>query len=116
MRSILLPTLGAVLSLGASGAFASVICDTKHGPGINSTDASIPSARLLAEVTKHCIKGVCATGGNEGLITEHCGPVMLTITHLGAPLSDVRDCIGQFGSIIDQCITTKGVHGGISQT
>ncbi|KAJ4290632.1 hypothetical protein N0V90_010850 [Kalmusia sp. IMI 367209] len=41
---------------------------------------------------------------------------MLTITHLSSPLPNVGTCVGQLRSIIDQCLTTGGNHGGISQT
>ncbi|KAF2786046.1 hypothetical protein K505DRAFT_368564 [Melanomma pulvis-pyrius CBS 109.77] len=116
MRPNLLPALRAVLSLGALGAFASVTCDPKHDLGNNSTDTYIPSAGVLAEVANNCIEDVCATRGSAGSVTKDCRPDLLTITYLGAPLSDVRDFIKGFRNIVDQCITTEGVYGGILQT
>ncbi|KAJ4286475.1 hypothetical protein N0V90_013175 [Kalmusia sp. IMI 367209] len=110
MRSILLPTLGAVLSLRVLGA--PVTCDTKHDP------ATVSSAGLLAQVTEDCIANFCATGGNQGTVTGQCGPVVLTITPLSSDVlrSDIGDCVGQFQNIIDQCLTTDGVLGGTSET
>jgi hypothetical protein len=115
MRSALLSRLGAVLGLGASGAFASVICDPKLDPGINSTHALIPSTEALAEVTTHCIENICTTKGTDITSTEHCGLLVITITQLGAPHLDVSNCVGQLRSIVDQCITTENAPGGISQ-
>jgi hypothetical protein len=116
MRLSLLPSLGAVLSLRALGAVASITCDPKHDLGNNSTDTYIPSAGVLAEVANNCIENVCTTRESVGSVAKDCGPVLLTITHLGAPLSDVGDCIKGFRNIVDQCIATEGVHGGILQT
>jgi hypothetical protein len=116
MRPNLLPALGVVLSLRTIGAFASITCDPKHNPRNNSTDMYIPSAAFLAEVANNCITEVCTAGGSAGSITKDCGPILLTISSLGAPLSNQRDCIKEFRNIVDQCITTEGAYGGILQT
>jgi hypothetical protein len=116
MRLSLLPSLGAVLSLRALGAVASITCDPKHDLGNNSTDTYILSAGVLAEVANNCIENVCTTRESVGLVAKDCGLVLLTITYLGALLSDVGDCIKGFCNIVDQCIATEGVHGGILQT
>jgi len=108
MRYHLFPALGAALTLGASGAFASIICDSKR------SDVSMPN-EVLSEVTKQCIRNACTSRAKEGMTVGHCGPLAVTITHLG-PLSSVEDCIAQFRSIVEQCITIKDVHGGTSQT
>jgi hypothetical protein len=115
MRSAFLLPLRAVLSLGPSGAFASVTCDPKPGLSVNGTHALVPSTDALAEVTTHCIENVCATAGTDITSTEDCGLLVITITQLGNPHLDVGDCVSQLHSIFDQCITTEGVSGGTSQ-
>ena len=79
----LLPALGAVVSLGISTAFASVSCNTKHDPGNNGADTYDLGVEALAEIANNSIEGFCATGGRVGVVVEHCGPVMLTLTQPG---------------------------------
>jgi hypothetical protein len=110
MRSILIPALGAIFSLGALGApIANVICDTKSDPRSNSTISTLHG--LLD--SSHSIEDLCASGGSAGSVTKRHGPIKLTITHLGAPLSTIKDCINGFNNIIDKCSTSEGVHGGV---
>jgi hypothetical protein len=116
MKSVLLSALGAILSLRASEALAKVICDPKHNPEINGINTYIPSVGALSEVTGHCIDDICASSNDADSITKKCGPISLTITHLSAPLFDVKDCINGFNSIVDHCIPSKGIHGGIFET
>ncbi|KAJ4297667.1 hypothetical protein N0V90_005561 [Kalmusia sp. IMI 367209] len=116
MRSVFHPTLGAALSLGASGALANIICEPRYDPGANSTGVSIPSVGTLVEAAQHCIEDVCATAGNGGTITKDCGPIVLTITQFSAPPSDTSNCVDQFHNIISQCITTEVAQGGTSET
>jgi hypothetical protein len=110
MRPILISAFGAVSSLGALGApISNIICDSRPEPWRNST---IPTTRGLLDYS-HCIENICASGGNAGSFTKSCGPIALTIAHLGAPLSTLEECINAFDDIVDKCSTSEGVHGGV---
>ncbi|KAF2445322.1 hypothetical protein P171DRAFT_430772 [Karstenula rhodostoma CBS 690.94] len=112
MRPILFPLLGAVFSLGASGApIGNVVCDTEPDPGTNSTISSLRGPLDSG----HCIEDICTSGGNAGSFTKSCGTITLTITHLSAPLSGLEDCINGFDKIIEKCSTSEGVYGGVLQ-
>ncbi|PSN72791.1 hypothetical protein BS50DRAFT_628914 [Corynespora cassiicola Philippines] len=116
MRSTFLSSLGAILSLGVLGAFTSVTCDPKHHPGVNGTHAPVPSTDALAQVTTHCVQSICSTTGTDATSTEHCGPLVITITQLSTFQLDVANCVDRIHRIFYQCIATEGVPGGISQT
>jgi hypothetical protein len=106
MRSSLLPNFAAALSLVASGAFASVICDR--------ADTYDPSAKVL-QTANDCIEDVCAAGQRS--VVKNCGPVVLTITtNTTSPLYGVEDCVKEFRNILDHCVVIEGTHGGSLQT
>ncbi|KAF2446076.1 hypothetical protein P171DRAFT_471705 [Karstenula rhodostoma CBS 690.94] len=92
MRFNSIPALAAVLILGASGVLSRVIPATR---GVEST------AHFLAREATLCIKDFCATKGDEKQTRTQCGPVVLTVTHRGAP-SSVEECVSQFSNLIAQ--------------
>ena len=98
MRYSLLPTLGALLSLGVSGVSANVVCDTELNLNINSTSTALAA--------KDCIARACADRVAGHNVQEHCGSVIFAVTHVDSSLPDVAKCISQFNSIVDQCITS----------
>jgi hypothetical protein len=101
MRFNSISALAAVLSLAASGVLSSVIPKTR---GVES------NAGTFAEEATLCIKEFCATKGSEKQTTTQCGPVVLTVAHLGA-LSSVEECVSQFTYLIAQ-----DTEGSASQT
>ncbi|KAJ4287791.1 hypothetical protein N0V90_012495 [Kalmusia sp. IMI 367209] len=118
MRSSLLSSLGAVLSLGVSGALANVVCDTTLGERANSANTAVQNAASpsLAEETKTCIEQACAAREAGQFLSRPCGPVVLAITHVDSALPDVAACVSHFTSIVDQCIVTGRVQTGTSVT
>ncbi|KAF1973883.1 hypothetical protein BU23DRAFT_639151 [Bimuria novae-zelandiae CBS 107.79] len=112
IKPLLVPVAGILLGLRALGVAGSIICDPEQTRGVNATSTFVPSAKVLG----HCIEDICTTGGNAGSISNRCGPVLLSINHLGAPISHFEDCVSQLHGIFDQCIAASGAHGGISQT
>lgn len=105
MRSILTLALGAILSVGASGA--QISCD------INHKLTTVSSAGSLAKLTNDCISSFCANGVSQTTTTEQCGPLVLTMAPLNGTTrpSDVADCVGKFQSILSQCVTTDIFFG-----
>lgn len=101
MRFNSIPALAAVLSLGASGVLSSVI------PEIRAVESS---PGFVAEEATLCVEDFCATKGAEKQATTQCGPVVLTVTYLGAP-SSVEECVSQFSYLIAQ-----DIGSGTSQT
>ncbi|KAJ4292800.1 hypothetical protein N0V90_009463 [Kalmusia sp. IMI 367209] len=101
--------LAAVLSLGLSGAFANVICDTKRALGVDGSDAF-----ELDDTIESCIESFCSSGSSHGAnAAGRCESVLLTITQFdeSAPI-DKDDCTAQFDNILDQCVTAAGSQGG----
>jgi hypothetical protein len=105
MRIGLLPTLGVALSLQAAGALGDVICDSKP-------DASMQFAAGNNEL---CLEHFCKDLGSNSPAVAHCGEVMFSVTNLGAEPTEA-ECLAQIKSILGECLTTKAVQGGISQT
>lgn len=110
MRATLLSSLGAVLSLGASGVLANVVCSTEPALGVASN-----ATLSVNDSTQACIKQFCTTAledgldDTEGYASDRCGSIQLTITQIDDDLQlNVDSCVAQFASIIDQC--TIGGH------
>lgn len=114
MWAALLAGFGVILNLGASGADANIICDTKPALAVTTTS----TAGGLQDATKDCIELFCTTrlkaGETGGFFTDRCGQVVLTITHVddASAQSDIEGCVTHFGDLVDQCIATKSVRGG----
>jgi hypothetical protein len=116
MRPGVLFALGTVLYLETFGAFASVICDSKHDSTTNGTATPEQSPIQLIDLTEDCVASISTSGSNEHQIKKKSGAVALTVTYFGTPLSNAQHCVDQLRSIIDQCFTRQGVNGGISHT
>jgi hypothetical protein len=102
-RYSLLPTLGAIASLGVLRVFADVVCDKGLDHSINSTATAI--------IAKDCIERACYARVASQNVAEECGSVIFAITHISSSLPDVATCKSQFSSIADQCIVS-----GVAQT
>jgi hypothetical protein len=104
MRAGLLPNLGVALSLLATGALGNVICDSKP-------DASMNHA---AERIELCLEHFCEAPGTKNPAVVHCEQIVFSVTKLDAAPTEAG-CLAQFKSIIGDCLTAKGVQGGILQ-
>ncbi|KAJ4983406.1 hypothetical protein SVAN01_11098 [Stagonosporopsis vannaccii] len=98
MRFNSIPVLAAVLSLGASGISSSVVPETRE---VGS------SARLSAEAATLCITDLCAKKRDEKHTRAQCGPVVLSVSNLGAA-SSVEACVSQFNYLFSQ-YTERGI-------
>jgi hypothetical protein len=113
MWAILLTSFGALLTLGAASAHPKITCSTEPSLGIAHTGPP----QSLQYTTNLCIEDVCTTGikarEKNTSFTEQCGLHAFTVTYVNPTLlSDIKDCIRDFNTIVQQCITVEHVQGG----